>query len=66
MYKRGLLKTIKLDVDGDSDDFWRTIEMSFPILAAQRWKLLRVVGLNNARRLEDAPEERWTVSKVKV
>ena len=59
------MKSIKLDADGDSDDFRRTIEINFPILIGQRWKILRVVGMNNARRLEDAPEERWTVRKIK-
>ena len=66
MYKRGLLKTIKLDMDGDSNDFRRTLELNFPVLCEQRWKILRTVGHGNSKKLEDAPEEgRWTIRKVK-
>ena len=65
IYKR-LLKNIKFDMDGDSDDFRRTVEINFPVLCGQQWKILQTVGHGNSRRLEDAPEEgRWTIRKVK-
>ena len=65
MRDRGMVKTLRVDTDGDAQDFQRTIEKNFIFLRNERWKVLCTLGNRSSELVDTADEHSWDLKKIR-
>ena len=65
MRNRGMVKTLRVDTDGDAQDFRRTIEKNFIYLQNECWKVLCTLGNRFSELVDTADEPNWDIEKIR-